>query len=159
LFDLISLKEKAKMNLELLIEKARIAREKSYSPYSKFRVGAALLTANGKIYLGCNIENAAFSPTICAEQTALVKAVSEGETAFIAIAVCGGTDTDLQYCPPCGVCRQVLVEFCHPETFHIIVAKTTKDYKIYTLGELLPVHFGPQVLEIPAQGHDSTDRK
>lgn len=119
----------------------------SYVPYSHFRVGAALLAKDGKIYTGCNIENAAYTPTNCAERTAFFKAVSEGIKSFRAICVVGGPDGRLEsYTPPCGVCRQVMMEFCDPEEFEIILAVGTEDYKVYTLQELLPQGFGPENL-------------
>lgn len=116
----------------------------SYTPYSGFKVGAALLGRSGTLYTGCNIENAAFTPTNCAERTAFFKAVSEGERAFRAICVVGGQDGVLtEYAAPCGVCRQVMMEFCDPETFQIILATDTEHYDVYTLKELLPLGFGP----------------
>ena len=127
-----------------LIEEAVAAREKSYSPYSHFSVGAALLTENGKIYTGCNIENAAYGPSNCAERTAFFKAVSEGERSFAAIAVVGGSsDKEPEsYTTPCGICRQVMAEFCIPDAFEIIIAKSINDYYVKTLHELLPDSFG-----------------
>lgn len=131
-----------------LITFAIEAREKSYSPYSKFKVGAALLCADGEIYTGCNIENAAYTPTNCAERTAFFKAVSEGERDFKAIAIVGGAeDKELDYCAPCGVCRQVMREFCSLKNFEIILAKSINEYKVYTLEELFPEGFGPENLE------------
>ena len=119
----------------------------SYTPYSGFKVGAALLTKEGKIYKGCNIENAAYTPTNCAERTAFFKAVSEGERAFQAICVVGGKDGILtEYAAPCGVCRQVMMEFCDPDTFQIILATSKDQYEIFTLKELLPLGFGPNNL-------------
>lgn len=119
----------------------------SYTPYSGFKVGASLLTAGGKFYTGCNIENAAYTPTNCAERTAFFKAVSEGERAFQAICIVGGRDGILtEYTAPCGVCRQVMMEFCNPETFKIILATSRDQYKIFTLKELLPLGFGPDNL-------------
>ena len=126
-----------------LIQLAIEAQQKSYSPYSHFQVGAALLSKTGQVYTGCNIENASYTPTCCAERTAFSKAVSEGERAFQAIAIVGslnGSD-DREYCTPCGVCRQVMAEFCDLEDFQIIVAKNEEDYKVYTLKELLPLAF------------------
>lgn len=121
--------------------------EFSYVPYSHFRVGAALLAKNGVIYTGCNIENAAFTPTNCAERTAFFKAVSEGVREFEAICVVGGMDGVLtEYASPCGVCRQVMREFCDPDSFRIIVAVSREEYKIYTLKEMLPMGFGPENL-------------
>ncbi len=129
------------MDYEILIQKAFEMLEFSYVPYSHFHVGAALLAKNGNIYGGCNIENAAYSPTNCAERTAFFKAVSEGVNDFDAIAVVGGHDGIVKdFCPPCGVCRQVMREFCSKD-FKIILAKTTKEYKVYTLEELLPESF------------------
>ena len=118
----------------------------SYVPYSHFHVGAALLTDDGKIYTGCNIENAAYGPSNCAERTAIFKAVSEGKLNFKAIAIVGGPEDEngkpviKDFCPPCGVCRQVMSEFCKND-FEIILAKSPKEYKIFTLGELLPESF------------------
>ena len=115
-------------------------------PYSHFHVGAALLTRQGKIYTGCNIENAAFGPSNCAERTAFFKAVSEGEHNFNAIAIVGGPEDEngkpviKDFCPPCGVCRQVMAEFCKKD-FEIILAKSPEEYKAFTLGELLPESF------------------
>ena len=124
-----------------LMEMAVQARKASYSPYSKFKVGAALLTKSGKTYLGCNIENAAYTPTNCAERTAVFKAVSEGELEFVAIAIVGGSgDEPAEFCAPCGVCRQVLAEFCEKD-FKILLG-TPDDFKAYTLAELLPFSFG-----------------
>lgn len=124
-----------------LIEKAKEAAENSYAPYSRFRVGAALLSKSGKIYTGCNVENAAYPAACCAERTALFKAVSEGEREFEAISVIGGKELDFcDFCPPCGICRQVLSEFCG-ENFKIILWKSTEETKTFTLGELLPESF------------------
>ncbi|MDE7243499.1 MAG: cytidine deaminase [Oscillospiraceae bacterium] len=120
----------------------------SYSPYSHFKVGAALLTKSGKFYTGCNIENAAYSPANCAERTAIFKAVSEGEREFEAICIVGGKDGVLtEYAPPCGVCRQVMMEFCDPEKFQIILAVDKEQYDIFTLRGLLPLGFGPASLQ------------
>ena len=116
----------------------------SYTPYSNFKVGAALLTRSGKIYTGCNIENASYTPTNCAERTAFFKAVSEGVRDFQAICIVGGKDGNLtEYTAPCGVCRQVMMEFCNPKTFQIILAVDKERYEIYTLEELMPLGFGP----------------
>ena len=116
----------------------------SYTPYSNFKVGAALLTKSGKIYTGCNIENASYTPTNCAERTAFFKAVSEGVRDFQAICIVGGKDGKLTgYTAPCGVCRQVMMEFCNPKTFQIILAVDKERYEIYTLEELMPSGFGP----------------
>lgn len=130
-----------------LIRKAFEMLKYSYTPYSKFKVGAGLLSADGKIYGGCNIENAGYSATNCAERTAFFKAVSEGVTDFTAIAVVGGLDGLVKdYCAPCGVCRQVMMEFCNADTFIILVAKSEDDYKEMTLKEMLPFGFGPDNL-------------
>ena len=126
-----------------LIETAIDQLEYSYAPYSGFKVGAALLTKAGEIYTGCNIENAAYTPTNCAERTAFFKAVSEGKVLFDAIAIVGGKYGNLtSYTAPCGVCRQVMMEFCNPKEFKIILGISKDDYKIYTLEELLPLGFG-----------------
>ena len=117
---------------------------RSYAPFSKFRVGAALLAKDGTVYTGCNVENSSFGGTICAERTAFFKAVSEGVKDFEAIAVVGGQNGVLtELTAPCGVCRQVMMEFCDPKTFQIILAVDKKNYKIMTLEELLPMGFGP----------------
>jgi cytidine deaminase len=129
--------------IEELCRKASAMRERAYVPYSHFRVGAALLSASGRIYTGCNIENAAFTPGMCAERTAFSKAVSEGEKEFLAIAISGGPEEGPgQYCPPCGVCRQVMSEFCESD-FPVFLTKDGTDYRTYTLEELLPFRFGP----------------
>ena len=121
--------------------------KKSYTPYSHWKVGAGLLDADGKIWGGCNIENAAYTPSNCAERTAFFKAISEGQHNFTAIAVVGGNEGNVKdYCAPCGVCRQVMREFCDPKTFRIIMAKSLDDYKICTLEELLPESFGPSTM-------------
>nr|WP_317356467.1 cytidine deaminase [uncultured Tyzzerella sp.] len=128
-----------------LVKKALEAQKFSYSPYSNFQVGAALLTKSGKIYTGCNIENAAYSPTNCAERTAFFKAISEGETTFEAIAIVGSPkdckEDEREYCAPCGVCRQVMAEFCNIKDFKVILGKSEEDYKLYTLEEILPLAF------------------
>lgn len=131
------------MNNSELIKLALEARQKSYSPYSGFSVGAALLCKNGKVYTGCNIENSGYSATNCAERTAFFKAVSEGETEFEKIAVVGGNAQDktpVDCCAPCGICRQVMREFCE-SNFEIIIAKTENDFKTATLADLLPMSF------------------
>ena len=129
------------MNIKELAKKAVEAKQKAYAPYSNFRVGSALLTKEGKIYTGCNIECASYSPTICAERTVISKAVSEGETEFEAIAVCG----DSGFTFPCGVCRQFIREF--GKDIKIIIVKTEEEYKEYSLEELLPYSFGPEDLQ------------
>lgn len=135
------------MDRNELIRLAVQAMHQAYAPYSGFTVGAALLTKGGKVYLGCNIENAAYTPTNCAERTAFFKAVSEGEREFEAICIAGGKSGQLtEYTAPCGVCRQVMMEFCNPETFQIILARGEDDYREYKLNELLPLGFGPDNL-------------
>ena len=137
------------MNNSELIKAALDARKYSYSPYSDFAVGAALLCKDGTVYTGCNIENSAFSPTNCAERTAFFKAVSEGKRDFEKIAVVGGNsseDLPLNFCPPCGVCRQVMMEFCNPDEFVIVMAKSETDYKVKRLKEIFPDGFGPDNL-------------
>lgn len=132
-----------------LLEEAKKARLMAYAPYSKFKVGAALLTKSGKVYHGCNIENAAYTPTNCAERTAFFKAVSEGENEFEKIAVVGameGREAD-NICSPCGVCRQVMMEFCNPKTFKIILANGKGNILVSSLDEILPYGFGPKDLE------------
>jgi cytidine deaminase len=123
-----------------LIKTAIEARKRAYAPYSGFLVGAALLTADGRVFTGCNIENAAFTPTNCAERTAFFKAVSEGVRAFEAIAVVGGKGEEpSEFCAPCGVCRQVMAEFCSPD-FRIVLGNENNQ-TVYTLSELLPASF------------------
>ena len=133
---------------QMLIEKAIEQLQFSYTPYSNFKVGAALLAKNGTIYGGCNIESASYTPTNCAERTAFFKAVSEGVLEFDAICIVGGKDGVLtEYAAPCGVCRQVMMEFCNPDTFQIILATSKEQYEIFTLKELLPLGFGPNNLK------------
>jgi len=128
------------MKPEELIEQAKLAMEKAYAPYSGYKVGAALLCKDGTVYTGCNIENASFSPTVCAERTAIFKAVSDGQRDFTAIAICGGKDGVItDYFPPCGVCRQVMGEFCKAD---FLIYTAGKDgYRTQTLGQLLPFGF------------------
>lgn len=126
------------MDAVRLIEEAYEAKKYSYAPYSGFHVGAALLCDDGTIFTGCNIENAAYSPANCAERTAVFKAVSEGYRSFLAIAVAGSSG---EYLAPCGVCRQVLMEFCDPDSFLVILAKNQTQYQSFRLGELFPHAF------------------
>lgn len=127
-----------------LMRLAAEARKAAYAPYSGFCVGAALLGESGKVYTGCNIENAAFSPTVCAERTAIFKAVSEGERSFLAIAVTGGKENEPPaYCTPCGVCRQVLAEFCGAD-FRVLLGNAS-EMRAMTLGDLLPEAFGGEM--------------
>ena len=128
--------------MKMLIKLAMEARGKSCCPYSGFAVGAALQTKEGKIYQGCNIENAAFTPTNCAERTAFFKAVSEGEKEFCRIAIVGGKkDGVLELTSPCGVCLQVMQEFCDPDAFEVILATAEEKYEILKLRQLLPYGF------------------
>lgn len=116
----------------------------SYTPYSNHKVSSVLVTKSGKRFTGVNIENAAYSPTICAERTAFAKAISEGEKDFEKIIIVGGLDGVVEdYCSPCGVCRQVMMEFCDPETFEIVLAINEEEYKIFKLKDILPLGFGP----------------
>lgn len=140
--------EPIQKQMQQLVESALEARKFSYSPYSHFQVGAALLCKDGTVYTGCNIENAAFGPTNCAERTAFFKAVSEGKKDFVAIAIAGGPAGEkiLDYAYPCGVCRQVMAEFCKSD-FEILVARSGTDYQTYTLKDLLPQRFGPDYLQ------------
>ena len=129
------------MTPEELIQLAKEAMGRAYCPYSGYQVGAALLCADGSVYQGCNIENAAYSPTVCAERTAIFKAVSEGKREFAAMAICGGKDGIIAgLFPPCGVCRQVMGEFCAPD-FPIYLAGPENRWEKRTLGELFPDAF------------------
>lgn len=129
------------MDYSILVKTAKETMMKAYAPYSHYYVGAALLTEEGKVYTGCNIENSAYSPTNCAERTAFFKAVSEGERDFEAIAVVGGYEGNVEgFFPPCGVCRQVMREFCKADEFKIILAGKD-EYKVMTLEDLLPLGF------------------
>lgn len=141
--------------IEGLIETAIDQLQYSYVPYSHFHVGAALLAENGTVYTGCNIENSSYSATNCAERTAIFKAVSEGVRSFQAICIVGGLNGVLSgYTPPCGVCRQVMTEFCDPETFQVILATGKDNYKIYRLRELMPLGFGSDHLR-SSENHES----
>ena len=120
---------------------------KAYAPYSHFQVGAAVLAASGRLYGGANVENASSGATICAERSAIIAAVNAGERKLTAIAVCGGKDGKVtDYCPPCGICRQVMREFCNPRTFRVIIAKSAREFRETTLDKLLPASFGPEAL-------------
>ena len=137
----------SKISDQDLIRLAMEAREHSYSPYSHFMVGAALLAKNGKVYQGCNIENAGYTPSNCAERTAFFKAVSEGVLELETIAIVAGPkDGELIRTAPCGVCRQVMMEFCEYKTFRVLLAKSPEDYEEWTLEKLLPFGFGPKDL-------------
>lgn len=135
------------IDVKALIRAALSARELAYAPYSGFSVGAALLSADGRIFTGCNVESASYTPTVCAERTALAKAVSEGARHFAAIAVAGGKagQPPVGFCSPCGVCRQFLYEFYSPG-FLVYMAKSEEDYLVRPLAELLPLAFGPESL-------------
>ncbi|MDE6851422.1 MAG: cytidine deaminase [Lachnospiraceae bacterium] len=128
------------MDNKELIRNALDVRQQSYSPYSKFKVGACLEAEDGSVYCGCNIENASYSVTNCAERTAFFQAVSQGITRFRKIAIVGGYDEANEYCPPCGVCRQVMMEFCDPD-FEILLGKEDLSYQSYFLKDLLPLGF------------------
>ena len=129
------------MTNRALMELAVEARKNAYAPYSGFCVGSALLAKNGKVYTGCNIENAAYTPTNCAERTAIFKAVSEGVKEFTAIAIVGGKgENPAEFCAPCGVCRQVLAEFCEKDMR--VLLGTPDNIREYTFAELLPFSFG-----------------
>lgn len=135
--------------IHILIAGAIEQLKRSYAPYSHFYVGAALLAKDGTVHTGCNIENAGYSPCNCAERTAFFKAVSEGITEFDAICIAGGKEGVLtEFTPPCGVCRQVMMEFCNPEEFQIILAVSQEEYQVFTLKELLPMGFGPGNLKM-----------
>lgn len=139
---------------KMLVKEAYEAQKMAYIPYSHWAVGAALLTKDGKIYRGCNIESSTFTPTVCAERTAFFKAVSEGERNFAAIAIVGNDEKTPvgqgDFCPPCGVCRQALAEFCGPE-LEILLVRSAEETELHTLGELLPLAFTPASL---AQGEE-----
>lgn len=122
-------------------------RKHAYIPYSHFGVGAALLSEDGRVFGGCNIENATYTPTNCAERTAFFKAVSEGVKSFAAIAIVGGKEGgELEFCPPCGVCRQVMMEFCNPKEFLVLLGTSSEDYKVFRLEELMPFGFSAENL-------------
>lgn len=140
------------MENKQLVELAFQAQKLAYIPYSGFAVGAALLAADGRVFTGCNIESVSFSPTNCAERTAFFKAVSEGCRDFVKIAIVGGfadgRPSGDGYTAPCGVCRQVMAEFCNPDSFKIILAKSLDEpFREYTLKEMLPLGFSPEHLQ------------
>lgn len=137
----------SKISDQDLIREAIEARKKAYAPYSHFKVGAALLSGDGRVFRGCNVENAGYTPSNCGERTAFFKAVSEGVLEFEAIAIVAGPeDGELVRTAPCGVCRQVMMEFCEPETFRVLLAKSPEEYEEWTLERLLPFGFGPKDL-------------
>ena len=130
------------MTTDMLVQQAIAAMERAYAPYSGYKVGAALLCKDGTVYQGCNIENASYTPTICAERTAFSKAVSEGQREFSAIAICGGKDGVISgLFPPCGVCRQVMREFCDPDFQVYMISSQAGDFETRTLAQLLPDSF------------------
>lgn len=130
------------MTPDMLVQQAIAAMERAYAPYSGYKVGAALLCKDGTVYQGCNIENASYTPTICAERTAFSKAVSEGQREFSAIAICGGKDGVISgLFPPCGVCRQVMREFCEPDFQVYMISSQAGDFETRTLAQLLPDSF------------------
>lgn len=136
------------MTNEELLQEAKKARLRAYAPYSHFLVGAALLTEEGRLYHGCNIENAAYGPGSCAERTAFFKAVCEGERHFAKIAIAGAPEGEeaVATCAPCGICRQVMAEFCDKDAFKIILADGSGGVLELSLKELLPYAFGPENL-------------
>lgn len=133
-----------------MIQKAIDSLKHSYAPYSKFNVSAAVLMESGRIYTGVNVENASYPAGICAERNAISHAIACGEERIVAIAIVGGTNGLIRdYCPPCGICRQVMREFCDPSETIVILAKNPEDYKEMTLEELLPESFGPDMVQVP----------
>ncbi|MBR1807395.1 MAG: cytidine deaminase [Selenomonadaceae bacterium] len=137
-----------KIDRDKLIRCALDAQKNSYAPYSNFNVAAAVLCSSGKIYTGVNVENASYPVSVCAERNAIVHAAAEGERQIIAIAIVGGANAvNTDYCPPCGVCRQVMREFANPNKLLVIMAKSPTDYVEKTLEELLPMSFGPDHLK------------
>ena len=135
---------KSDFNRPALIQSAIDSLKFSYAPYSHFSVAAAVLTGSGKIYTGVNVENASYPAGICAERNAIFHAAASGERELVAIAIVGGADGQItDYCPPCGICRQVMREFCNPEQLRVVIAKSAEDYKEMTLAQLLPESFGP----------------
>lgn len=157
ILDVIPLKQEKEANTDMtdkqkkeLSAAAFAAQKKAYAPYSNFYVGAALMAADGRIYQGCNIENASYGASNCAERTAFFKAVSEGERNFLAIAIVGkpAEAEKFDYCAPCGICRQVMAEFCDTETFEIILARSEEEYQAYRLKDLLPLSFNGSNLKL-----------
>ena len=133
--------------IENLVARALEMVPRAYAPYSRFQVGAAVLAESGKIYGGANVENASYPAGICAERCAIAQAAAAGERRLAAIAICGGRDGVISdFCPPCGICRQTMREFCDPEEFRVVVARSSADCKVYALAQLLPESFGPEAL-------------
>lgn len=144
--------------VEDLVARALSMVARAYAPYSRFQVGAAVLAASGRIYTGANVENASFGATVCAERNAIAAAVCHGERRLVALAVAGGRDGRVtDFCPPCGICRQVMREFCDPRTFQIFVARTPTDHAGFTLDALLPESFGPETPGL--RGRMDSERK
>lgn len=138
---------KVNINLENLVKKAMDNLRYSYAPYSDYNVSAAVLMSSEEVYLGVNVENASYPAGMCAERNAIFHAVGCGERQILAVAIVGGKGHFIKdYCAPCGICRQVMREFCAPETMKIVLAKSASDFKIFTLNELLPQSFGPESL-------------
>ena len=136
-----------KETIDRLVSRALEMVPRAYAPYSRFQVGAAVLAESGKCYGGANVENASYPAGICAERNAIAQAVASGERKLTAIAICGGKDGVIaDYCPPCGICRQVMREFCDPKEMIVVLAKSPEEYKEMTLEELLPLGFGPEDL-------------
>ena len=136
-----------KETIERLVAHALEMVPRAYAPYSRFQVGAAVLAASGKIYGGANVENASYPAGICAERSAIAQAISAGERELAAIAICGGKGGAVaDFCAPCGICRQTMREFCDPEAFRVVGARSAADCKVYALAELLPDSFGPEAL-------------
>ena len=129
------------MDTNALFQQAVAARRNSYIPYSHFAVGACLLTTDGTMFVGCNVENASYGGTICAERVAFCQALAQGYRDFEAIAIVGGKGDDLQFCPPCGICRQFMTEFCDPDRFKVVLYLPDGTPKVYTLAQLLPLQF------------------
>ena len=135
------------MDYAELVAKALEMVPRAYAPYSRFQVGAAVLASSGRIYGGANVENASYGAAVCAERNAIAAAVNAGERRLAAIAVAGGRDGAVtDFCPPCGICRQVMREFCDPTAFLVILVKSAMETKSFTLAELLPESFGPEAL-------------
>ena len=135
------------MDFQILIKLALEKVKMAYAPYSHFQVGAAVLADSGRIYGAANVENASYGATICAERNAIAAAVNAGERRLQAIAICGGRNGVISdFCPPCGVCRQVMREFADPKSFKVAIAKSPGEFKVFTLDQLLPMSFGPSAL-------------
>lgn len=146
-FNRIEIEKDGNFDREKLIRLAIESRKNAYAPYSGFRVAAAVLMNSGKVYIGVNVENASYPAGICAERNAIFHAVACGENRIVAIAIVAGAGEEItDYCPPCGICRQVMREFCDPKEMRVIMAKSPTDYKEMTLEALLPESFGPEMV-------------